>query len=469
MFKEKMKGAVRRMTGANKLENVEKYSPTMTLGEFCEVTGLPNSFPKYFSDEGASTIDDLLQFKDALKNSSFMGVVHKAKFLQGCRCLKASKRLATKPTKLDCSVPQPTNPQQNHVPVSQPQRLPQLPPQLPQQQQQEDFSINVAPQMPSRHTQPMPLPADYEHPDDEDDMHSSISSTVYMNEIGATYMNDFDTNRAPLDYEDVDEDQGLYEDPDEVDEVDTNPVGSGILQLPGMSMPFNDQLDYEDPDTHSSESSSKTNTLNRTSILLNRSSDIQHVPAACELPTDPNTWTNGDVLRFLDEKDLNCFKDVIYANGFEGSTFLKLSPKQFTKFSQEDRDRLGAELAVLRKKTLLAAAINSNSEDSAPPPITKKQACPTSTISSGSGYNSLTPKSILSFAQQTGQVRLSSLLVVFRNSISIEKKKLMCCLQLCHPVPSRPTLSFLFTRREQKGCTHLMPKIQLTCLSRKMN
>ena len=45
--------------------------------------------------------------------------------------------------------------------------------------------------------------------------------------------------------------------------------------------------------------------------------------------SDPRKWNSADVLRWLKDKDLEDFRDVFYANGFEGATLVGLSSSQF--------------------------------------------------------------------------------------------------------------------------------------------
>ncbi len=52
-------------------------------------------------------------------------------------------------------------------------------------------------------------------------------------------------------------------------------------------------------------------------------------PRPYYLPSDPATWSTAEVIRWLKEKGLNDFKDIMYSNGFEGKAVLDLKPVQF--------------------------------------------------------------------------------------------------------------------------------------------
>lgn len=69
-----------------------------------------------------------------------------------------------------------------------------------------------------------------------------------------------------------------------------------------------------------------------------RSESVKIVPEAKPLSDDPLEWNSADVLRWLEDNDLKDFKDVFYANGFEGPMLLTLSSSSF-KAGGFDPDR----------------------------------------------------------------------------------------------------------------------------------
>eukprot|EP00056_Hartaetosiga_gracilis_P013409 m.221363 g.221363 ORF g.221363 m.221363 type:complete len:581 (-) comp13840_c1_seq20:2428-4170(-) len=407
---------MRRMTNT-KLEGVEKYNGNMTLEEFCEVSEL-TQFLGEFRKQGVSNVLDLLKYKKQLKTEIKMGVVYRGKFAHACRCLRQSMRR-----------------------VQQKQQQVQPSSVMTQQQQQAEVDmtpveVSVEPYVPpegSGQRPPAHLPSDYEDIDGENeirDYEDPVDPVDLVdpewNDPESMYMND---EKEDKDYENdiVGDDQfqladgenfPLYEDPD------SNEVDATSLSSSNNPVVMEGQGNYEDPDEHCAEppqvrprSSSSRDSGNRTSILFNRPDTVQVVPDAFALPANPSDWDNSDVLRFLSDNDLDCFRDIVYQNGFDGNTMLHLKPAQFTKFSQEDRNKLGQALMKMRSQALSSRKGSSSSSLSIPPPLAPKNNrsrsssstsqnalpnTPTTTANKGD-YNRLKPKEFVSIAKECGQ------------------------------------------------------------------
>lgn len=100
--------------------------------------------------------------------------------------------------------------------------------------------------------------------------------------------------------------------PDEKEEDIYAPVDRGAA----------DEPDYEDPDDVDTNSKGAKS-------HWERSATVKVVPDTEPLGSDPLEWMNGEVIRWLKEKDLDDFKDVFYANGFDGATLVTLSAQSF--------------------------------------------------------------------------------------------------------------------------------------------
>lgn len=69
------------------------------------------------------------------------------------------------------------------------------------------------------------------------------------------------------------------------------------------------------------------------------------------LPSDPRTWNNSEVLRFLVENGLQCFKQVFYSNAIEGSRFVELNGSQFKRggFSETECAELQRIVSIAKR------------------------------------------------------------------------------------------------------------------------
>lgn len=85
---------------------------------------------------------------------------------------------------------------------------------------------------------------------------------------------------------------------------------------------------------------------------MRRSESVKAVPEPSPLPEDPRLWNATDVLRWLTAEDLKDFKDVFYANGFEGPMLLTLASSSFKAggFDPDRCDVLQVSLDKLRRK-----------------------------------------------------------------------------------------------------------------------
>lgn len=84
-----------------------------------------------------------------------------------------------------------------------------------------------------------------------------------------------------------------------------------------------------------------------------RSTLLQQMPEDVPLPQNPRDWTNGEILRWLKEQDLDDFKDIFYSNGFSGKQLVALVADHFSRggFSKERCGQLGAAIDKLKKST----------------------------------------------------------------------------------------------------------------------
>eukprot|EP00040_Diaphanoeca_grandis_P011409 m.58480 g.58480 ORF g.58480 m.58480 type:complete len:512 (+) comp22557_c0_seq1:169-1704(+) len=83
-----------------------------------------------------------------------------------------------------------------------------------------------------------------------------------------------------------------------------------------------EEHDYEDPDEVAENAKDAKQHWKRTET-------VKVVPNTEPLGSDPLEWMNGEVIRWLTENDLSDFKDVFYANGFDGATLVTLSAQSF--------------------------------------------------------------------------------------------------------------------------------------------
>lgn len=77
------------------------------------------------------------------------------------------------------------------------------------------------------------------------------------------------------------------------------------------------------------------------------------MPDAAKLPDDPRDWTNGEVLQWLQQAGFEYFKEVCYANGFEGKKFLQLTADAFKAggFDAKKCEELGRAIQDLKRRT----------------------------------------------------------------------------------------------------------------------
>ncbi|EDQ84571.1 uncharacterized protein MONBRDRAFT_12710 [Monosiga brevicollis MX1] len=102
-------------------------------------------------------------------------------------------------------------------------------------------------------------------------------------------------------------------------------AAAAVLEQPNYE-DVDDQHDYEDPQPLPSE---ETSSSQPPRVPMKRPESVLVEPDQAPLPADPNTWNNGEVLRWLRENDLKDFKDAIYSNGFDGKKLLTLNGDAF--------------------------------------------------------------------------------------------------------------------------------------------
>lgn len=81
-------------------------------------------------------------------------------------------------------------------------------------------------------------------------------------------------------------------------------------------------------------------------LLKDEGSYVYTLTSLCEC-SDPSTWNNGEVIRWLRENDLKELKDAVYSNGFDGAKIIKLSGAAFKVRCRNHFVRIPTHLLML--------------------------------------------------------------------------------------------------------------------------
>lgn len=106
-----------------------------------------------------------------------------------------------------------------------------------------------------------------------------------------------------------------------------------------------------------------------------RDRDLSVEPAPAALSDNPLDWSPPEVLRWLKENRLDTFKDVFYANAFNGKQLLALTPASFSSagFSSSVVDTLMVAVQTLRSSRRAGVAAAVPARLPPPPPVETPQ------------------------------------------------------------------------------------------------